>query len=1081
MFSKSFFNGLKKTTAVFLAVCMLVSLLTCLTVITAVAEPDEPGGTVTPVSTETAVFIGKTGVEKQAAIFMPVDIKHPTDDSNLFTGEEMFQVSFKCKMLSGSKPAVGVYDVDDSNNKAWARVDWCDQNSVVIEDGVCTAMIKVNFHRRVEPNGEGYRSFYLVIGNSYYNGSETAYGDFEDAFILSDVKLVWYDSDEEALDVDDETGEEVNRLPEFTAENINFKGTYFFKADGCDNWDSPLGANTMKWHIMAAPAYIKQITVPSDYNVSENYAAANFTKTEETDFTREYYTNDNYPGKYFAALKNSNGAGFEIISSDINKKMIIIDANHEGEEDVRDVDGYKPTNNKAANIFLPISYGQYAMTGGTAEDINFLVKITFKAVRLEGEGYPVLGRIVGKKSGTDGKGSTAFGKMAKNLHLSGYYTASDHEVYNGGDYSYNEETGEFVGWMRVRAADNDYATRWGCNEVITIGNAEHVWQEGTFDTTEFNSSFAISDIKVDVYSCIAPTYTVGELVAEDVAPALYADNIDDTSVHAYQYRGSTASNNDWDCIRASQYLWSAEGNVGMVHAEDLTVCMKDNHKTTHHEATESTREYWSCSCGKTFADAYGKTEVFDLSAADCVIKMNASANPESVFIPIKLSGFTGYQWHKFTCKCKLIDSDTAPVVTTLYATYYGYKKGGKNGESGFCEPTNTTDNDGDMSVVETTYDPETYTLTAYIKAWLPSNYNKSDRYPFVRYNPHSDANIAIVIGNGRYIGSGGYGDKVDTGFAIAQPELYKLDCTSGSNSGLDTAKSAASISDNLIAPITNRTVDFESEHVAIWTNKGNPLSAPRDHWYKMAQDDEARDAIVVKTLPENYFTADYVECPHEQTRVEPAVASTCCTQGHGEYTYCITCNEVLEGSDALLPLDPTNHEGETEVRDAVAATCKDHGYTGNTYCLGCGAKIADGEETDFADHTIGDWLTDATYHWHYCSVCEGALDQAEHTYEWVVTKEATAEENGTESEVCSVCGYATGNTRELIFVSHMAGDINGDKAVNNKDLTRLFQYLSDWEVEVDESALDVNGDGSVNNKDLTRLFQYLSDWDVEIF
>lgn len=64
--------------------------------------------------------------------------------------------------------------------------------------------------------------------------------------------------------------------------------------------------------------------------------------------------------------------------------------------------------------------------------------------------------------------------------------------------------------------------------------------------------------------------------------------------------------------------------------------------------------------------------------------------------------------------------------------------------------------------------------------------------------------------------------------------------------------------------------------------------------------------------------------------------------------------------------------------------------------------------------------------------------------------------------------------------SHIPGDINNDGTVDNKDLTRMFQYLSDWGVEVNEAALDVNGDKSVDNKDLTRLFQYLSNWDVEI-
>ncbi len=61
------------------------------------------------------------------------------------------------------------------------------------------------------------------------------------------------------------------------------------------------------------------------------------------------------------------------------------------------------------------------------------------------------------------------------------------------------------------------------------------------------------------------------------------------------------------------------------------------------------------------------------------------------------------------------------------------------------------------------------------------------------------------------------------------------------------------------------------------------------------------------------------------------------------------------------------------------------------------------------------------------------------------------------------------------------GDINKDGDTNNKDLTRMFQYLANWNVEVNEPViLDTNGDGNINNKDLTRLFQYLADWDVDL-
>lgn len=64
---------------------------------------------------------------------------------------------------------------------------------------------------------------------------------------------------------------------------------------------------------------------------------------------------------------------------------------------------------------------------------------------------------------------------------------------------------------------------------------------------------------------------------------------------------------------------------------------------------------------------------------------------------------------------------------------------------------------------------------------------------------------------------------------------------------------------------------------------------------------------------------------------------------------------------------------------------------------------------------------------------------------------------------------------------HLCGDMNGNGIVDNKDLTRLFQYLSSYS-GVDLAVTgDVNNDGKVDNKDLTRLFQYLSGWQVQIY
>ena len=60
------------------------------------------------------------------------------------------------------------------------------------------------------------------------------------------------------------------------------------------------------------------------------------------------------------------------------------------------------------------------------------------------------------------------------------------------------------------------------------------------------------------------------------------------------------------------------------------------------------------------------------------------------------------------------------------------------------------------------------------------------------------------------------------------------------------------------------------------------------------------------------------------------------------------------------------------------------------------------------------------------------------------------------------------------------GDVNGDGAVNNKDLGVLMQYLNGWPVEITDDAADVNGDNSINNKDYGLLMQYVNGWPVEL-
>lgn len=72
--------------------------------------------------------------------------------------------------------------------------------------------------------------------------------------------------------------------------------------------------------------------------------------------------------------------------------------------------------------------------------------------------------------------------------------------------------------------------------------------------------------------------------------------------------------------------------------------------------------------------------------------------------------------------------------------------------------------------------------------------------------------------------------------------------------------------------------------------------------------------------------------------------ATCAAEGSVVFTYTYTENgaETTTTATVTLPVDLTNHVGETEVRGAVAATATTPGYTGDTYCTSCNTLLATG-------------------------------------------------------------------------------------------------------------------------------------------
>ena len=110
-------------------------------------------------------------------------------------------------------------------------------------------------------------------------------------------------------------------------------------------------------------------------------------------------------------------------------------------------------------------------------------------------------------------------------------------------------------------------------------------------------------------------------------------------------------------------------------------------------------------------------------------------------------------------------------------------------------------------------------------------------------------------------------------------------------------------------------------------------------------------------------------------------------------------------------------------------------------------------------------------------ICEHVEDES--VIENRVLSTTTTDGSYDEVVYCSVCAKEL-SRQNVVVPAHLAGDVNCDGYVNNKDVVSLLRYHVGWDVAIDFFASDVNIDNKINNKDAVLILRYINGWDVDL-
>ena len=317
----------------------------------------------------------------------------------------------------------------------------------------------------------------------------------------------------------------------------------------------------------------------------------------------------------------------------------------------------------------------------------------------------------------------------------------------------------------------------------------------------------------------------------------------------------------------------------------------------------------------------------------------------------------------------------------------------------------------------------------------------SEDYRLLIAEEFNDAGIeAIAVGdtNATY-------DSASGKYSVTLP-------ASGSAEAITVTPSAgaeAAVTDSEGSPVTNVDVTCEAavEYTITVTNESAgaeetyTLTVSREHSWDEGEETTAATCTAkgVKTYKctvnnSHTKTEDIAINPdnHVNTRNVEAAASTCTEAGHGAYTVCDDCETVIEGSDAALPLDPTNHgtHGTTH-HDAKAATCIETGHGAYDECNGCHKATVEGADAEIPINPDNhDWDDGVVTKEATCSAegeklftCKNdkthtttekiAINPDAHKWgEYVYNNDATEEADGTETRKCEYCDKEETRTAE---------------------------------------------------------------------